>query len=83
MLGHHLPFDNQDDKEIARMTINDEITFSHSVWLTVDSSAKDLISKLLVKDMTQRITFEEVLLHPWIVRDNEEIFALRRYSVVY
>jgi serine/threonine protein kinase len=32
LLGRHLPFDSQDDKEIGQKTILQEISFSHPVW---------------------------------------------------
>lgn len=43
MLSGTLPFDSEDDREIARKTIYDKITFKHSVWTTVSDDAKDLI----------------------------------------
>ena len=70
MLGKHLPFDSQDDKEIGRKTIYQEITFNHPVWVNVSASGKDLISKLLTKDRSQRITIDQVLEHPWILGED-------------
>ena len=43
MLARHLPFDSNDDKEIGRKTIYNEISFSHSVWDNVSEDAKDLV----------------------------------------
>lgn len=70
MLGRHLPFDSQDDKEIGRKTIYQEISFNHPVWSNVSASGKDLISKLLIKDRTTRIKIDQVLEHPWILGDD-------------
>mmetsp|Transcript_18967 Transcript_18967/g.13582 ORF Transcript_18967/g.13582 Transcript_18967/m.13582 type:complete len:130 (-) Transcript_18967:355-744(-) len=67
MLGRHLPFDSEDDKEIGHKTIYQEINFRHPVWSTVSNEGKDLISKLLNKDRHTRITIKEALDHPWIV----------------
>ena len=61
MLGRHLPFDSQDDKEIGRKTIYSEISFNHPVWANVSASGKDLISKLLIKDRLQRMKIDQVL----------------------
>mmetsp|Transcript_10808 Transcript_10808/g.13582 ORF Transcript_10808/g.13582 Transcript_10808/m.13582 type:complete len:144 (-) Transcript_10808:315-746(-) len=80
MLGRHLPFDSQDDKEIGRKTIYQEISFSHSVWSKVSDSGKDLISKLLVKDRTQRMKIDQVLEHPWIINNDQNMKMLRRKS---
>lgn len=66
MLGRHLPFDDVDEKQIAKKTIQKKIEFSHSVWNNVSFHAKDLIQKMLEKDGNKRITIQEVLDHPWI-----------------
>jgi serine/threonine protein kinase len=80
MLGRHLPFDSQDDKEIGRKTIYKEISFNHPVWSTVSSEGKDLISKLLIKNRRDRITIKEALDHPWITGGDVDIRNLRRKS---
>lgn len=49
MLGKHLPFDSQNDKEIGKKTIYQEISFQHQVWKNVSEEGKDLINKLLNK----------------------------------
>ena len=58
MLGRHLPFDSQDEKDIGRKTIYQEISFNHPVWQNVSPSGKDLISKLLIKERTQRMKID-------------------------
>ena len=80
MLGRHLPFDSQDDKEIGRKTIYEKISFNHSVWSTVSNDAKDLINKLLQKQPKKRPSIEEVLDHPWIIGNDVNIRELRRKS---
>lgn len=80
MLARHLPFDSQDDKEIGRKTIYEQINFNHKVWSTVSAEGKDIISKLLVKQPKGRMTIEEVLDHPWIIGDDVNIRDLRRKS---
>jgi len=80
MLGRHLPFDSQDDKEIGRKTIYQEISFNHSVWQNVSAAGKDLISKLLTKDRTQRMKIDQVLEHAWILGNDQNIKMLRRKS---
>lgn len=80
MLGRHLPFDSQDDKEIGRKTIYKEISFNHPVWSTVSAEGKDLISKLLIKNRKDRIKIQEALDHPWISGADPIINNLRRKS---
>ena len=43
MLSGTLPFDSEDDREIARKTIYDEVTLAHPNWQTVSDDAKDLV----------------------------------------
>ena len=44
MLSSTLPFDNDDDKEVARKTIYEEVTFAHPAWETeVSEEAKDVV----------------------------------------
>lgn len=43
-----------------------DLVFPDAHWATVSSEAKDLISKLLVKEASQRIDAASVLAHPWI-----------------
>jgi serine/threonine protein kinase len=76
MLARHLPFDSNDDKEIGRKTIYQEITFSHSLWDGVSNTAKDLVSKLLNKSRERRITIRDTLDHPWF-NFNGEISKMR------
>jgi len=44
MLSRHLPFDSNDDKEIGRKTIYQQIAFTHPIWENVSAEAKDLVS---------------------------------------
>lgn len=47
MLSGTLPFDSEDDREIARKTIYDEVSLSHPIWKNISDDAKDLVlSKL-------------------------------------
>jgi serine/threonine protein kinase len=81
MLGRHLPFDSQDDKEIGRKTIYKEISFNHPVWSTVSAEGKDIISKLLIKNRKERITIKDALDHPWMHSADTAISQLRRKSI--
>lgn len=43
MLSGTLPFDDKDDREIAKKTIYQEVTMSHPNWEKVSDDAKDLV----------------------------------------
>ena len=40
--------------------------FPEKDWARISSSAKDLISKLLVRDAKNRLSASQVLRHPWV-----------------
>lgn len=65
LISGSLPFDHNDQKELIRMTMEDTLKFDLSVWDRVTSSCKSLITDLLKKNPSQRITLEEAILHPW------------------
>lgn len=43
LLSGTLPFDDDDDREIARQTIYDPVDFSYSIWNEVSKEAKDIV----------------------------------------
>jgi serine/threonine protein kinase len=43
MLSGSLPFDSDDDREIARKTIYDDVKMTHPVWSKVSDDAKELV----------------------------------------
>lgn len=80
LLSGTLPFDDDDDREIARQTIHDEVDFSYHVWNTVPEEAKQLIRGLLEKDASKRTNLQDVLQHPWITGGESKILMKRRKS---
>ena len=41
-------------------------SFKGEIWSDISDSAKDLIEKLMCKDVNRRLTAVEALAHPWI-----------------
>ena len=80
LLSRVLPFDDDEDKEIARQTIQDAPDFSFEPWDTVSSEAKDLCKKLLEKNRQKRASLEETLQHKWFA-EYKEIHANRTGSL--
>lgn len=80
LLSGTLPFDDDDDREIARQTIHDPVDFSYQAWSKVPEDAKQLIKGLLNKDPEGRTTLQEVLQHTWICKKDQSILAQRRKS---
>lgn len=61
LLSRVLPFDDEEDKEIARQTIQDAPDFTFEPWDTVTPEAIDLVKRLLEKNRAKRATLEETL----------------------
>ncbi|OWZ21603.1 Cleavage induced protein [Phytophthora megakarya] len=68
LCGSH-PFDLDGmsaDSVVEHRIKTEPITFDFSAWGNVSPDAKDLISKLLVKDPALRLTADQMLQHPWM-----------------
>lgn len=66
MLSGKVPFPGECNKEIIENVIKGEYHFQHDSFKSVSDEAKDMISKLLVKDPTKRFSAEQAYNHPWI-----------------
>eukprot|EP00743_Colponemidia_sp_Colp-15_P009958 GILK01010923.1.p1 GENE.GILK01010923.1~~GILK01010923.1.p1 ORF type:complete len:658 (+),score=75.11 GILK01010923.1:67-1974(+) len=66
------PFQDNDGDPSNQNRLIREATFSFPSpwWDSISDLAKDLVSHLLVKDVTQRYTADQVLNHPWIMGVN-------------
>ena len=80
LISGTLPFDDDDDREIARQTIHDEPDFSYKIWRKMDKATIELAGNLLEKDKSDRMDLSEVLQHPWIVNKSDKIALERRKS---
>ena len=61
-----MPFPGDSNKEIIENVLRGEFHFNHDEFKTVSAQAKDLISKLLVKDVEQRYSAADAYNHPMI-----------------
>lgn len=69
ILSGNLPFYSDDQDIVKRNTINCEIDIeTEDAFFNKSSEAKDLISRLIVKDPKDRITLQDALIHPWILK---------------
>lgn len=50
MLAGYAPFEGNDNKEIFKRILSQELEFDPAGWSTISNEAKDLISKMLTKD---------------------------------
>ncbi|PKU69677.1 Serine/threonine-protein kinase Aurora-3 [Dendrobium catenatum] len=61
------PFEAEDKYDTFRRILKVDVVFPSSPL--VSPQAKDLISKLLVKDSSKRLSLQKILEHPWIVQN--------------
>lgn len=64
-LGGYRPFVGKNLKEISKNILDCNYKFHHREWSSISRDAKDLISMMLTKDPSKRITAEKALKHPW------------------
>lgn len=67
LLWGYPPFYGQDAKELFINIYNVNYDFADEDWDFISDEAKDFVSKLLVKDPSERMTIDEALAHSWIV----------------
>lgn len=77
LLARVLPFDDEDDKEIARQTIYDPADFSFSPWDQVSKDAQEVCKLLLEKNRHKRSNLESILKMQWYKEGNKGISDLR------
>lgn len=65
LLSRVLPFDDEDDKEIARQTIQDAPDFTFHPWEKVSKGAIEVCTALLEKNRHKRPGLEKVLAMDW------------------
>jgi len=66
MLSGKVPFPGECNKEIIENVMKGEYHYQHDSFKNVSEEAKDLISKLLLKDPVKRLSAEDAYNHPWI-----------------
>ena len=66
MLSGKPPFNAASEPEIMKKVKRGTWAFSGDVWSTISEDAKDLITKLMEKNVDKRISAVDALAHPWI-----------------
>jgi serine/threonine protein kinase len=70
LLGGYPPFNGRNNEEVHRAVLRGRYHFHPKEWNNVSNEAKDFVYRLMQKDPSRRMTVEEALDHPWIVRHN-------------
>ncbi|CAN6466463.1 unnamed protein product [Victoria cruziana] len=61
------PFEAESQSDTFRRILKVDLSFPST--LAVSAEAKDLISRLLVKDSSKRLSLQKILDHPWIAQN--------------
>lgn len=67
MLCGFPPFYDEDNEKMFEFIKQGQYDFPSPFWDDISSSAKDLISKLLVTDPLKRLSAEDALKHEWLL----------------
>lgn len=65
LLSGVLPFDDPDEREVARQTIQEKAEFNFPPWEKISAPAIDLCKKMLQKKPANRLNIEQVLNCDW------------------
>lgn len=68
MLSCKQPFADDEIEELARKIREEDISFEHSAFTTVNHKIKKLIEHLLNKDPEKRLSAGEIKITPWIAK---------------
>eukprot|EP01102_Stenamoeba_stenopodia_P017599 TRINITY_DN6335_c0_g1_i2.p1 TRINITY_DN6335_c0_g1~~TRINITY_DN6335_c0_g1_i2.p1 ORF type:complete len:519 (-),score=135.08 TRINITY_DN6335_c0_g1_i2:10-1566(-) len=60
------PFYGDNNNQLIKRTKEGFFEFPSPYWDHITDSAKDLVTRLLIVDPSERISAEEALVHPWI-----------------
>ncbi|KAJ8770963.1 hypothetical protein K2173_022187 [Erythroxylum novogranatense] len=71
MLAGIPPFYGETVEEIFEAVVRGNLRFPPRIFRTVTTEAKDLLKKMICRDISRRISAEQALMHPWIVGGGE------------
>jgi len=84
LLSGQPPFNAENDQEILSLVKEGKFSMKEKLWKYVSKDAKDLIKRLLIKDITKRISAEQALAHPWFNKMEQKIkenFIITEYQI--
>ncbi|CAI2384368.1 unnamed protein product [Moneuplotes crassus] len=61
------------NKETRKLILNKELTFESRDEMKLSTSVKHLISNLLAKKKSRRYSIREIISHPWLLSDKEQM----------
>ena len=80
LLTGSVPFDGDNDEEIWKKIINQEINYSSPKLKSLSKEAKDFLKKLLIKNPDKRLSASGALEHMWIKKYAPHTKVSRAFS---
>jgi calcium-dependent protein kinase len=65
MLCGYPPFEGDNNKEIFKRVLTQDLEFDPADWTEISQQVKDLLCRMLEKDPLKRISIVDCLNHPW------------------
>lgn len=66
-----LPFQGDTLDSVFEAIKNVDLDFENGAWSSISQPARDLVARMLTRDVSARLTADEVLRHPWILFHTE------------
>jgi len=73
LLSGRPPFKGQSKNEIFRSIMQGSLSFDNPIWDVISAEAKDFIVRALHSDPSKRATAKNLLDHPWLYRQINEV----------
>ncbi|KAI6692731.1 hypothetical protein NL676_020441 [Syzygium grande] len=71
MIVGSLPFWGESASEVFEVVLRGSLRFPARAFSTVSAAAKDLLRRMICRDVSRRISAEQALRHPWILSGGE------------
>ena len=66
MISSKVPFPGKTSKQILKNVLNMPVAFDHIEFIEVSSECKDLLKRMLDRNVDTRISAQEIFEHPWM-----------------
>jgi len=68
-LSGYPPFWAEDDAGILELTLKGKYKYFSPEWDSISEEAKDFLNKLIIVNTKERMTVDQAMAHPWIVKE--------------
>eukprot|EP00826_Nyctotherus_ovalis_P049920 TRINITY_DN6069_c0_g5_i3.p1 TRINITY_DN6069_c0_g5~~TRINITY_DN6069_c0_g5_i3.p1 ORF type:complete len:228 (+),score=77.97 TRINITY_DN6069_c0_g5_i3:32-685(+) len=80
LLSGTFPFHHANDSKLTKMIVRDCVRYPSFCWRNVSAEGLDFVRRVLVKEPSRRMSLTEVLKHPWLMKDKEELRRMEKMN---